>query len=165
MEPLESTSIHLIQVGVTRLIKMFPFDGDFAALSARYNAQANVEFERIRDFIVLHYKLTQRDDTPVLAGLSRHGRARLAGRAHRPVRAKAPTPIRGRTICSASPRGCSSWSGNACMPRHFHRMGGMLGEERLRRALESLQAGISRGVAGMPLHKDFLRSYCPAEKT
>ena len=54
--------------------------------------------------------------------------------------------------------------GQRLMPRQFHHMGGMLGEERLRRALESLKAGISRGVAGMPLHKDFLRSYCPAEK-
>jgi tryptophan halogenase len=54
--------------------------------------------------------------------------------------------------------------GQRLMPRHFHRMGGMLGEERLRRALESLQAGIARGVASMPLHKDFLRSYCAAEK-
>ena len=54
--------------------------------------------------------------------------------------------------------------GQRLMPRQYHRMGGMLGAERLRRALESLQAGISRGVAGMPLHKDFLRKYCPAEK-
>ncbi len=54
--------------------------------------------------------------------------------------------------------------GQRLMPRHFHRMGGMLGEERLRRALESLKAGIARGVAGMPLHKDFLRSYCPVER-
>ena len=64
LEPLESTSIHLIQVGVTRLIKLFPFGGQFEALSARFNTQSALELENIRDFIIAHYKLTERDDTP-----------------------------------------------------------------------------------------------------
>jgi tryptophan 7-halogenase len=163
MEPLESTSIHLIQVGVTRLIKMFPFDGNFAALSARYNAQANVEFERIRDFIVLHYKLTQRDDTPFWRACRDMAvpdslAERIALFEESAYAYQGPEDLFSVT----------SWVfvmvGQRLLPRHFHRMGGMLGEARLRRALESLQTGISRGVAGLPLHKDFLRSYCPAEK-
>ncbi len=161
VEPLESTSIHLIQVGVTRLIKMFPFSGDFEALSSRYNEQARVEFERVRDFIILHYKLTERDETSFWRACrdmeipdslaERIELFRESGYAY-----QAPDDL----------FSVSSWVfvmiGQRLMPKHHHHMGAMLGEQRLRRALESLKSHISQGVSGMPRHKEFLRQYCPA---
>ncbi len=63
VEPLESTAIHLVQSQVQRLIEHFP-DRDFCAIDRdEYNRKSRFEYERIRDFIILHYKLNQRQDS------------------------------------------------------------------------------------------------------
>ncbi len=62
-EPLESTNIHLIQTGAVRLLKLFPHNGIKDEEIAEYNHQSKTEYERIRDFIILHYKISGRTDT------------------------------------------------------------------------------------------------------
>jgi tryptophan 7-halogenase len=162
MEPLESTSIHLIQIAVTRLIKMFPFGGNFDALAANYNAQTNIELERIRDFIVLHYKLTERDDTPFWRGCRDMAIPDSLAQRLALFRESGFAYMGADDLFSIT-----SWVfvmvGQRLMPQQYHHMGGMLGEERLRKALDSLKSNIARAVAGMPYHKDFLQRYCPPE--
>ncbi|MBL8514015.1 MAG: tryptophan 7-halogenase [Betaproteobacteria bacterium] len=63
LEPLESTSIHLIHTAVSRIISFFPHGGFDAADIDEYNAMTQWEYERIRDFLILHYKATERDDS------------------------------------------------------------------------------------------------------
>jgi tryptophan halogenase len=63
LEPLESTSIHMVQTAIARLIEFFPDSGFHAADVAEYNRQSAFEWERVRDFIVLHYHLNRRTDS------------------------------------------------------------------------------------------------------
>jgi tryptophan 7-halogenase len=159
IEPLESTSIHLIQIGVTRLMQLFPFSGISSALTNRYNDQSRLEYERIRDFIILHYKLTQRDDTEFW----------------RDCRAMdIPESLAQRIElfreCAHAYQATDemfrveSWMqvmlGQGLRPRGYHHMGRMLGPERLRRALDTLKSSIAGAVAKMPTHREFLNFHC-----
>jgi len=159
IEPLESTSIHLIQIGVTRLMQLFPFSGITQALINRYNDQSRAEYERIRDFIVLHYKVTERDDSPFW-------------RDCRDM--KIPDTLTERielfkesAMAYQAPDEMfrvESWMqvmlGQRLRPRGYHHMGRMLGPERLRNALDTLKNSISGAVARMPTHRQFLETYC-----
>ena len=64
MEPLDSTSIHLINTGVNKLIALLSLDGVNEAQISTYNRLTRKEYERIRDFLVLHYNATRRTDSP-----------------------------------------------------------------------------------------------------
>ena len=63
LEPLESTSIYLAQGAIQQLIDLFPIDDIRAADRAEYNRMVDIEYDRIRDFLILHYHATTRDDS------------------------------------------------------------------------------------------------------
>ena len=161
IEPLESTSIHLIQIGVTRLMQLFPFSGITPALINRYNDQSRIEYERIRDFIILHYKLTERDDTPFWRDCAAmqipDSLAQRIELFRESALAYQATDEMFRV---------ESWMqvmlGQRLRPRGYHHMGRMLGPERLRRALDTLKTSIEGAVAKMPTHREFLTQYCGA---
>ena len=155
VEPLESTSIHLIMIGVTRLIQSFPFAGSSPELAARYNALAQAELEAIRDFIILHYHLTARTDGSFWA------RCRAMAVPDSLARRLALFAVEAHIPQSADDLfRPDSWLqvmlGQRLTPARYHAMGRLLGTEALRDALADLKSNIARGVAAMPTHQAFL---------
>ncbi|RHW19097.1 tryptophan 7-halogenase [Sphingomonas gilva] len=159
VEPLESTSIHLIMIGVTRLMQLFPFGGVTDALADRFNLMSQRELEGIRDFIILHYHLNERDDSPfwkrcremeipdslaARIALFREG-AHAYQDAHDLFRVDSWVQV---------------MLGQRLAPRAHHQMGRLMPPEQLLKALTDLKANIAGAVAKLPDHQRFLDSYC-----
>jgi tryptophan halogenase len=162
VEPLESTAIHLAMIGITRLLQVFPFGGSSAATAKRFNEQASADIERIRDFIVLHYVLTERDDTAFwdecrTMEIPETLRDRIAL-----FRDSAMAYQDGEEIFRVD-----SWAqvmiGQRLSPRQHHRMGQIMGQPRLRQVMQDLKSSVAKRVAVLPKHQDFLRTYCAAD--
>jgi tryptophan halogenase len=161
VEPLESTSIHLIMTGVTRLIHLFPFAGVTQSFVDQYNDEARVELEKIRDFIVLHYHVTERDDSPFW----------------RECRDMEVPETLSRRIQMFKDRGhawqadgelfrVDSWThvmlGQGIMPEHYHYTTKAMSDQDLERFLNGLRTSVGRAVERLPRHQDFLDQYCKA---
>jgi tryptophan 7-halogenase len=163
VEPLESTSIHLIQAGITRLLRLFPINGCSEALIRQYNQESQAEYERIRDF-VLHYKATERDDTPYWRDCrDMQVPDSLAQRLELFRETGIVVPD------AADVFRVDSWLqvlfGQRVEPKGSHYMARMLGEERLLAMLATFKDNIGSVVAKMPTHKQFLDSYCGTDAT
>lgn len=162
VEPLESTSIHLIMIGITRLVQSFPFGGMNDALVRRYNEQTDNELERIRDFVILHYHANQRTDTPFWQRCREMDIPDTLAQRIALFREDAQAYQTADDLFRAD-----SWLqvmlGQGIEPRGRHQMGRLLPTEQLRDALTSLKGNIARAVANLPAHQDFLDRYCAVE--
>ena len=163
MEPLESTSIHLIQSGISKLLELFPREGFDDVLVERYNARLAFEFERIRDFLVLHYHATERDDTPFW----------------NECRTMSITPElqanidlfrdSGRFYRNADEMFADiSWIevmlGQRIEPRAYHPLVDQLPAEDIYRFVAGVGQTIDRCVDAMPPHQAFIDRYCAARR-
>jgi tryptophan halogenase len=161
VEPLESTSIHLIMTGVTRLMQLFPFAGIRPSFVDRYNELTRTEIEGVRDFIVLHYHATERDDTPFW----RYCRTM-----------EIPASLARRIELFRD--GAHAWQGDGELfrvdswaevmlgqrirPRHYHPSAGTISDSELTQLLNNVRASIARSVASLPTQHEFIERYCKA---
>lgn len=157
LEPLESTSIHLIQQGIVRLLRMFPVDGIVEEDVNEFNAQADFDIEHIRDFIILHYHVTDRTDTPFW----RHCRqmdvpASLRHRIDLFVKT-------GRIFREGSELFDDSWQqvmiGQGLMPQSYHPIVDTMSRQELEQLLSQIRSNIDRTVDKLPHHQDYLTRY------
>ncbi|HEX4862135.1 MAG TPA: tryptophan halogenase family protein [Rhizomicrobium sp.] len=161
MEPLESTSIHLVMSGITQLLAIFP-DRDFDPTNtAEYNRILITEYEQIRDFIILHYQATERDDS----ALWRYCRDMEIPDSLRYrielFRSNGRVTFSDRELFVES-NWLSVLTGQHVWPRRYDPLVDSLDVDETRRRLGNMKALIAQTAAAMPTHEDFIAANCRA---
>lgn len=158
IEPLESTSIHLIMTGIMRTMLLFPFEGIKQSLIDEYNNQLTAELEDIRDFIILHYKVGERNES----GFWNHCCAM-----------EVPDTLTQRIALFSETAQVfkkqdelfrvDSWVqvmlGQGIMPKSFHHAALQMPKSQLDDFLTNYHAGIKHYTSTMPTQKQFLSQY------
>lgn len=163
MEPLESTSIHLIQRAVLRIIRMLPGGPVSERDIAEFNDQQFTDMEQIRDFLILHYKVTERRDSPFwrhCAALpmpdSLEQKIELFRETGRVFRKNEELFVE------------NSWvqvmMGQGIMPQSYHPIATRLRADELDKFLTMLRESVAKTVAGLPDHQTYISRYCAAQE-
>jgi tryptophan halogenase len=161
MEPLESTSIHLIQRAVLRLIRMLPLNEVSERDILEFNDQMVTDFLQIRDFLVLHYKATDRRDSKfwrycadmeIPDSLTQKIELfRETGRVFR----------RNEELFAEN-----SWvqvmMGQGIMPKSYHPIATKLTDAEMTKLLSTIRDNVAQTVAGLPDHEAYVARYCGA---
>jgi tryptophan 7-halogenase len=161
-EPLESTSIHLVESGLGRLIELFPHRGFEPLLAQEYNRLTNRQYESIRDFLILHYCATPREDTPFW-------RDRRDMAIPDTLRAQMDLfKARGRVAIHdydsfAEPSWVSIYFGQRVWPRRWDPLADLADTPALEAELAHRKRIVAAAAASLPEHFAFIAANCRAE--
>jgi len=162
VEPLESTSIHTITTAAVRLMNLFPFDGVNQPMVDHYNELTQYELERIRDFVCMHYKYNQRDDSPFWIHCREmeipetlHQRVELFRQGGHAYRKEGELMTVDSWI--------SVMLGQHIEPTSYNHIA-RLDDRELKDYMTKYRAKVAEVVNGLPLHADFVKQYCAASE-
>lgn len=162
MEPLESTSIHLIQSGIMRLLAIFPDRGFDPCDADEYNRLQIDEFEKVRDFIILHYKATTRDDAPLWSYCANMEIPETLSYRIRLFRNSGRLAYYDKELF-AELSWLSILTGQEIWPERYDPLANIRSLEDVRRQLQNLKKLIRQTADAMPTHAGFIADHCPAE--
>ena len=162
MEPLESTSIHLINTGIDKLMSVLSIDGITDAQRETFNRLTLREYRRIRDFLVLHYNATSRDDSEFWNYVRTM---------------EVPDTLRHKTELFKATGQIyreedelfteSSWTavmlGQGISMNAHNPMAESLDQAQTRKEIDEMEKSIRFLIQNMPGHGEYLAKYCPAE--
>jgi tryptophan halogenase len=159
LEPLESTSIYLVQIASDYLMRLFPTPRMESQMADEYNRLVDIEYERIRDFLILHYHQTARDDTPFW---------RYVRDMEIPASLEEKLEMfRHRGFVHRYKDGLfspASWIavaiGQGIRPRHYDRQIDALSLDTVLEQIRDMKTRIKLNVDELPTHEEFLRDYC-----
>lgn len=164
LEPLESTSIHLIHTAISRIISFFPHTGFDAADIAEYNALTHWEYERIRDFLVLHYKATRRDDSPFWDHCRTMAVPESLQRKMDLFRSNGRVFRDGLELFAEA-----SWLqvmvGQGIRPRRYHPFADQRSEAEVAEYVRHVAQVIAKCVDAMPTQAEFIAAHCASTST
>lgn len=161
LEPLESTSIHLVQVAISKILTMFPRTGFNEWLIERYNDEMFREYDIIKNFLIAHYKVTEREDTPFW---------QYVKNMEIPLELSERLQLfreRGEVIAYTGELFKeTSWfavlMGQGLIPEAYHPVADSISDDELRLRLTKIRAGVKARVESMPSHADYIRHQCAA---
>lgn len=159
LEPLESTSIYLAQIAINFLIRLFPGKTIDPMLVEEFNRLVDIEYERVRDFLILHYHATEREDTELWRYV-RHMKVpesltekmenfRHRGYIHR---------YKDGLFSPAS--WIAVYTGQRVLPRRYDPQVDSIPLPASLEKMEEMKQRIAVNVDALPTHADFLRNYC-----
>jgi tryptophan halogenase len=162
LEPLESTSIYLIQIAIMHLLPLLPGKRHDPRLADEFNLRMDTEYERIRDFLILHYHLNSRDDSElwrycrdmeVPESLERKMRLFRHSGVVRQYKDGLFTP----------PSWLAVYVGQGLVPEHYNPLADAMPAERLLAELDDLHIDIRDRVEEMPKHGSLVARYANSE--
>ena len=159
LEPLESTSIHLIQSAIVRFIKTFPHAGVSQTAIKEYNRQSEVEYLQVRDFIVLHYYQNQRTDSSFWRDM-RNLDIPDSLRHKMELFENTGALFREQNDLFAESSWLQVMLGQGITPKDHHPIANQPSDEALFEMLENIRKIKSTPIAELPSHDDFLSNYC-----
>lgn len=159
LEPLESTSIHMIMTSITRLLALFPSGEIKQSIVDEYNEQARSEFIRVRDFIILHYKATERNDSEFWRYCK--DMEIPSDLAHR---IKLFSDVGKSYQVEGELFRLDSWLqvmiGQGVMPSGYHPIVDLMPEIELKAFLNGIKDEVNANMAELSKHQEFLSHYC-----
>lgn len=162
MEPLESTSIHLIQRAILRLIRMLPM-GDVSERDVmEFNEQQMTDMVQIRDFLILHYKATERRDSPFWRQCADMEIPESLTQKIELFRETGRVFRKNEELFAEN-----SWvqvmMGQGIMPKAYHPVATKLSDAELDHLLKGLKDSVAKTVASLPEHHAYVAQYCGAK--
>lgn len=162
IEPLESTGLHLIQASIAKLLGMFPSKGFDETDIDTYNSQMSQELEHIRDFIILHYKLTEREDSEFWRDCKNMDIPEYLQKKMNLYATNGRIYRQDMELFNET-----SWlavmHGQGLMPKGYHPLVDTLDESEIERRLKHIKSVIDKSVDTMPMQEDFINTHCKAQ--
>jgi tryptophan halogenase len=160
LEPLESTSIYLIQQAITGLVELFPETRISPVDRDEFNRMIDLEYDRIRDFLILHYHATERSDSPfwdyvrTMAIPDRlEEKMALFRRRGRPVKYREGVFLDASWI--------AVYVGQGILPEGYDPRADLPPLEALQEGMARLRREIVASAGAMPDHRGHIERYCP----
>ena len=162
LEPLESTSIHLIQKGLDASAQFLSGPALRAALADEFNRVAINEYERIRDFIILHYKATTRGSMHPCGGTA--GNMEIPEPLAYKIRQfrNSGRVVKYGSELFAAPNWIAVLMGQEIWPERYDTLVDQRGVESMRANLRQMRETIRATAQAAPLHEDYIAQHCRA---